>query len=343
MSYVSLYNFDNSSWTDIGTSLPGPALSIAVDNKNISNIFAGGYSTSDSTPYLSRWDGSKWNNLANSSNLQVGSVIQQLAFVPMINNHQANGPIEGDRMLMISGDLMISGQGNVTTALYDGSQFYPYLVGTSSTGTLGSASQLFWSTSSFSFNIVSFLARGLVVLIAIAIATGLILLLILLFFLIAYLTRRKERKNNAENRGIFEKEGSDISSTHQHIFHNVQAALEQSLGARSSAGPSFVVGAAIGSMGATTRGSGQSYPNQTAIDDASSHSSSDESEEEGRETTMRYDFDGPELQPGEMAMKAGQRVIIIDDEQSQEWWYAKDPVSGREGVIPATYGGLYTD
>jgi putative methionine-R-sulfoxide reductase with GAF domain len=37
-------------------------------------------------------------------------------------------------------------------------------------------------------------------------------------------------------------------------------------------------------------------------------------------------------------MKAGQRVVIIDDVQSDEWWFARDPVSGREGVVPATYG-----
>lgn len=348
VSYVSTYSFDNSTWTDIGSTLPGPALALAVDNKNASSIFVGGYSTADSTPYLTQWDGTKWNTLANSSNLQIGSVIQQLTFVPMTSTHSASGPIESDRMLMISGDLVLSGQGNVTTALYDGSQFYPYLVGTTSTGTLGSASQLFWSTSSFSFNIASFLARGLVVLIAIAIATGLILLLILIFFLVAYLTRKKERKNNTENRGIFEKEGSDISSTHQNIFHNVQAALEQTLGARSSLGPSFGTGAAVAASagGGTIHESGHSeYPVAAGAEASSEYSSSNESElDEGRETTMRYDFDGPDLQPGEMAMRAGQRLVILDDEQSHEWWYARDPASGREGVVPASYGeciGIY--
>lgn len=53
---------------------------------------------------------------------------------------------------------------------------------------------------------------------------------------------------------------------------------------------------------------------------------------------MRYDFDGADLQPGEMAMRAGQRIVVLDDTQSDEWFYARDPVSGREGVVPATYG-----
>lgn len=71
--------------------------------------------------------------------------------------------------------------------------------------------------------------------------------------------------------------------------------------------------------------------------------SDDEYDEEGeegdeRETTMRYDFEGPELQEGEMSMKAGQPLIILDDQQSHEWWYARDPATGREGMVPASYG-----
>ena len=53
---------------------------------------------------------------------------------------------------------------------------------------------------------------------------------------------------------------------------------------------------------------------------------------------MRYNFEGPELQPGELSMSAGCAVIILDDVQSDEWWYARDPETGKEGVVPATYG-----
>jgi hypothetical protein len=152
----------------------------------------------------------------------------------------------------------------------------------------------------------------------------LILLLILIFLLIACLARRRER-NSPPKHDMYDREGSDVSSTHQNVFNIVQAALEQSL---VGAG---LGGAAAGVAAARNRSSDPSQYDDTAYGDDS---------EEGRETTMRYNFEGDELQPGEMAMKAGQRVIILDDVQSDEWWYAKDPATNREGVVPATYGGF---
>ncbi|ORX40021.1 cortical protein marker for cell polarity-domain-containing protein [Kockovaella imperatae] len=308
VSFVASYSFDNSTWTGLGT-LPGPALAVAVDDKNASNIFAAGFG-SDNEPYLQQWNGESWAQ--QNSSLLPGSIVSQLAFVPLSKEYATSGGIENDRMLMVSGDLVIDNQGNVTSALYDGSTMIPYLVGTTSAGTLGTASTLFWSSPSFSFSVQHFLATGLVVLVAIAMATGFILLFILLFFLFACLKRRRER-NRPPPKEMFEKDrDSDVSSTHQHVFDNVQAALEQSL---APSGPVVI-------------------DRERRESDASSYAD----EDEGRETTMRYDFEGPELQPGEMSMKAGQRVIILDDVQSHEWWYARDPASGREGVVPATYG-----
>jgi hypothetical protein len=250
----------------------------------------------------------------------------------MSTEHTATGAIEGDRMLMVSGNLYLENTGNVTSALYDGADWYPYLVGTSSSGGLGSASSLFWSESNFSFSITHYLARGLVVLVAIAIATGLILLLVLLFFLIALCLRRRERSHPRQE--VFDKDpGSDVSSTHQHVFNNVQAALEQTL-VGGSAGTAIAAATGTGAR----RSEESAYASDNDEYAAGGGAGGVESDEEGRETTMRYDFDGPELQPGEMSMRAGQRVVIHDDVQSDEWWYARDPATGREGVVPATYG-----
>jgi hypothetical protein len=338
VSYVAIYNFDNSSWVNLD-GLPGPALAVVADNKNTSSIFAAGYSSSDASPYLQHWDGSTWTE--QNSTLLAGSLVQQLAFVPLSSEHDAPGLMEKDRMLMISGDLYLENMGNVTSALYDGSNYHPYLVATSSTGQLASGSSLFWSESSFDFSIRHYLARGLVVLVAIAIATGLILLLILLVFLVAYCTRRSDRKQRRPE--VFEKDGqghgrgdtSEVSSTHQNVFNNVQAALERSLVGGAGVGAGAGLAAA-----AHKRHSDQDSFQYVGESDHSITSSDDEGDDDegGRETTMRYDFDGPDLQSGELAMKAGSRVIIVDDVQSDEWWFARDPVSGREGVVPASYG-----
>ena len=312
-AYVAAYSFANSSWSALG-NLPGPGLAVAADEMNATNVFAAGLETDSVTPYLAQWNGNTWTS---QNGLQPGSIVSSLSFLPMITSHTAMGSIESDRMLLVSGSLVLS-QGNLTSALYDGSNWYPYLIGTRSDGTLGSATGLFWSASSFSFSVASFLATGLVVLVAIAIATGLILLFTLLWCLIAACSRRRDRTPI-----YIEKDhaGSEVSSTHQGVFHSVQAALEQSLLAGSPAAAAVAV---------------HSSQQETYRDDASIYA--DDEDEDGRWTTMRYEFGGPELQEGEMSMKKGARVLILDDVQSEEWWYARDPATVCEGVIPATYG-----
>lgn len=304
-----------------------------MDNKNASSIFAAGYSTADGTPYLSHWTGASW--AAQNSSLLPGSVVSQLAFVPLQREHTGTGLIERDRMLMMSGNLYLDSVGNATSALYDGTRSFPYLGGITSSGTLAGASSLFWSESSFDFTIRHYLAVGLVVLVAMAIATGVILLLVLLFLLVGYCLRRRDRKHPQQE--MYNKDpadldtGSTISSTHQNVLHTVQNAIEATL---IGATPAAAIAAAK-HRSRETRSSADSQYDAGVGDEGSEE---EEEEEGGRETTMRYDFDGPELQPGEMAMKAGQRVVVLDDQQSGEWWYCRDPASGREGVVPATYG-----
>jgi cbb3-type cytochrome oxidase subunit 3 len=334
-TYAAQFSFANNTWNTLG-SLPGPVLSIAVNDKNLSSIFATGVDAETSEPYLQQWNGVAWVDQSGSG-LADGTVIQQLAFVPLRQNHEhsANGVIERNRMLLANGDITLP-SGKVSAALYDGSTWYPYLVGSTSQGTLGSISSLFWSDQNFSFSAVKYLARGLVVLVAMAIATGLILLLILLILLGAYCLRRHERKQQPVEAYDEKDTQSEHSSTHRLIHDSVQTALERSLmrpqpahlaGDVAAAGVGASAGLAAGA--ALNRRSSESH-----LDDDDQFDDSDES---GRESVMRYDFFGPELQPGELPMRAGQRVIVLDDEQSDEWWYCRDPDTGREGVVPATY------
>lgn len=369
--YAATYTFANQSWTPL-PGLPGPVNSIVFNDRNVSNIFATGYNAGDRTPYLQRWDGHSWSN-QNSSALLDGTVIQNLAFVPVKQAHAAAGAIENNRMLMASGDVFLANTGNVSSALFDGASWHPYLVGSTAAGTLGAASSLFWSHSSIDFSLVKYLARGIVVLVAMAIATGLILLLILIILLVAYCLRRRER--NQQPSEVYDKDGSDVSSTHQFMLNSVQTALERSLipGAQHpsqperahvsefGAGPSTLAGAGAAAGAAGLVAGSATHLSATHLTPTPTYGSRPESDQshyvdaeqgpeylhepgslegsdEGRETIMRYDFFGPELQTGELPMRTGQRIIILDDEQSDEWWYARDPATGQEGVVPATYG-----
>ena len=83
---------------------------------------------------------------------QEESTVAQLTMVPLQDTHSVNGIVEPDRMLMVSGFLSATSFSNVSTALFDGQRFIPYIVSTSSSGISGTVSSLFHSFASFSFS-----------------------------------------------------------------------------------------------------------------------------------------------------------------------------------------------
>lgn len=165
---VLQFTFSNGSWSTIGNgaSLPGPVTAITVNNRNYSSIFAAGrcvcilsyqqagnshrYSSVDgSSSFLAAWNGHTWTS--QGSALGGSSAVSQLAMVPLQNQHSAQGLIEGDRMLLMSGSL-VSSFGQASSVLFDGQDFIPYVVSASASGNPGSVAGLFNSLANFSFS-----------------------------------------------------------------------------------------------------------------------------------------------------------------------------------------------
>ncbi len=96
--------------------------------------------------------GTDQRQLYVDSTMESGSLVQQLVMVPLAEDHATTSSIETNRMLMVSGSLILNSIGDVSTALFDGQYWYPYLTSLTSTGSAGFASALFYSQSSFSFS-----------------------------------------------------------------------------------------------------------------------------------------------------------------------------------------------
>lgn len=148
-TYLAQWNYQNQTWTIPGSpsDLPGPATAVSADGNDDAKIFVAGTATLDSSPYLMLWNGSSWTSI-NSGGLEAGSGVQQLVFVPLASDHSANSVIETDRMLLVAGDLTINST-SMSTALFDGKTWYPYLLATSALGSAGVVSQFFYENTSF--------------------------------------------------------------------------------------------------------------------------------------------------------------------------------------------------
>lgn len=99
--------------------------------------------------FLAGWNGHVW--ATQGSDFDGSSAVTQLAMVPLQNEHSAQGMIEGDRMLLLSGSLVVSSFGQASSMLFDGENFIPYIVSASASGSPGYVSGLFNSIANFSF------------------------------------------------------------------------------------------------------------------------------------------------------------------------------------------------
>ncbi|KAG6857255.1 hypothetical protein H0H87_007088 [Tephrocybe sp. NHM501043] len=314
VSNVVQFSFSNSTWTALGApgELLGPISAVEVNNGNASSIFAAGRSTDGST-------------------LQGSTTVAQLAMVPLQDTHSANGVIEPDRMLMVSGLLSDSTFGNASSALYDGQTLIPYISASSATGSSGAVSSLFRSFSSFSFNQRHFLATGVVILISIAIAAGVVFLIALIGILWTLLSRRDDKMTKFDAA-----EDDDDDSTHHRpssLLEHINAATRTTI---LGAGP-FV-------------NHGEKEEEEITHDnhdpfgpDASNYMRAETpsdaiggmlAEETSRPAHARYSFDG--AGEGELPISAGAELEVLDD-RDPAWWYTRDVRTGQEGVVPAAY------
>lgn len=149
--YLAQWNFNSLAWTSLGSAnaLLGPVTAVSTDNGDVSKVFVAGTSLQDE-PYLSFWNGSIWSDF-NSGVIEHGSGVQQLVFVPTLSQHPTNSMVESDRVLLVSGSLKIN-ETSYASALYDGENWFPYLVASTETGSAGVVSSLFYSISNFNLS-----------------------------------------------------------------------------------------------------------------------------------------------------------------------------------------------
>lgn len=198
-AYLARWNRDENEWSLLGdaNALPGPATAVASNDQDEKRIFVAGVSSDGSEPYLMFWNGESWAD-AGSNALQEGTEFQHIGFVPLSHDEDDHDEdlIQNDRLLMVSGDLDFADYGRVSSALFDGMTWTPFLVSSTGSGDSGIISSFFYSASTFTLS-PSYLSVGIVILISIAISLGVVFLVVIIGLLVALHQRRSDNNNNA--------------------------------------------------------------------------------------------------------------------------------------------------
>ncbi|OJA14510.1 hypothetical protein AZE42_04445 [Rhizopogon vesiculosus] len=332
---VAQYDFANATWAAVGDSskIPGPVTAVEVNNGNSSSIFAAGRTADGSSSFMIFWDGISWNNVG--APLQSNTNISQLLMVPLLNTHSANSIVESDRMLMVSGALSDPSFGSASSVLFDGSSFIPYMTTMTAQGALGSISSLFYSFANFSFNQQNFLATGIVILISIAIAAGVVFLLALIGILWTLLSRRDDKLSKYN---VNEDEDDDsVQHRPSSLLEHINAATRTTILGATLNNVSTEKEEAAKEATATEPDpfgpDGSNYLRAETPSDAVVGTMAAE-QEFSRPAHARFSFDG--TGEGELPLTAGLEVEVLDDRDAA-WWYTRNPQTGQEGVVPAAY------
>ncbi|KXL41377.1 hypothetical protein M433DRAFT_56994 [Acidomyces richmondensis BFW] len=172
------------------SSLPGPVTVLAPANGQYNEFWAAGVATKNGSSYLSRYNNNAWTGVGG---LGAGTVIRGLQMLPLNQNHGNTALVTDNEVLMITGNVNVPGFGNASAVLFNGTSFEPFCLTNREDGSQGTISSMFVSNPSNYMNGEGhYLALGLVVLIGLAIALGLIFCIVVGGIFVERHRRRRE-------------------------------------------------------------------------------------------------------------------------------------------------------
>ncbi len=182
------------------------------------------------------------------------------------------------------------------------------------------------------------MATGVVILISIAIAAGIVFLLALIGILWTLLARRSEPEG-----GKFYPMDDDDSVRGSargpsSLLEHINAATRTTILGAGATSPFDSAAARKQASPPRPRGiSPAQDPDPFAANTQDGHqgvgTAVSTEEDVPRQTHVRYSFDG--AGDGELALAQGMQVEVLDS-HDPAWWYVRDG-NGREGVVPASY------
>lgn len=146
---MATYDAKKQQWsalTGAASAVPGPVTALSAANSDASQFWVAGKSTNGSA-FLMKYDGSTWHSVGDTLGKQ--TTIRGLQVLMLSTNHGSNDLINEDQTLLLTGQLELSGFGNASAALFNGTTISPFLLSTTASNGPGSLSQLFSQKKNF--------------------------------------------------------------------------------------------------------------------------------------------------------------------------------------------------
>ena len=173
-----------------GADPPGGISALTPATGNYKEFWATGIADNNNSAYLSKYSGDSWTTVGG---LGPSTTIRGLQLLPLTKDHDSSDLVSSSEVLMIVGNINIPSFGNASAALFDGKDFTPFLLTSKDDGSQGTLASIFVSNTQALMKMGGGnLAIGFIVLIALAVALGLIFLIVVAGILIERARRRRE-------------------------------------------------------------------------------------------------------------------------------------------------------
>ncbi|PNS20867.1 hypothetical protein CAC42_2798 [Sphaceloma murrayae] len=191
---TTMVNYDSRAQTFSSfpgaNTLPGPVTALTPATGDYNQFWAGGTATNNGSAYLQKYDGQNWISVGG---LGANTEIRSLQVVATTEDHADSSLVDRNEILLLTGSINVPSFGNASAVLFNGTTFAPFLLTTTADNGQGTVGRIFvQNPGNFLSTSGRGLARGFVVLIALAIALALIFLIVVAGILIERHRRRRE-------------------------------------------------------------------------------------------------------------------------------------------------------
>ena len=139
---LASYDVKKFEWSALDAAandVPGPVTALSPANDDASQFWVAGKATNGSS-FLMKYDGSKFKAIGQEFGTK--TTIRGLAMIALSKEHDSNDLVDRGMVLLVTGQLALPNFGNASAALFNGTNFSPFLLSTSRNNP-GSISQLF--------------------------------------------------------------------------------------------------------------------------------------------------------------------------------------------------------
>lgn len=216
---VASYDAKKQTWSSSTSlsSVPGPVTAMTPGTDDASVLWISGTATNGSTYLI---------NINDDKLRAVGDVfgsstdIRGLQVFEVSENHKSTDFLQDGQVLLVTGQLDLPDFGNASAALFNGTTFEPFVLTSTSDGGAGSLSQLISSKTASLKGSGGGHSKGIVILVSLCAALGVLFLIILIGFIIDRVQRRRQGYS-AIPASYTDKQSNLGRVPPEHLFQNL--------------------------------------------------------------------------------------------------------------------------